>query len=96
MVGISEDSSDSLGLSMSASLAGLTSSCGGAVGEPGVITWESIQQECKEDNVMVNLADQIRRGFPGYNVNPAIREFHKYRYGLCVIDGVPCYKTSCS
>ena len=44
---------------------------------------------------MVNLADQIRRGFPdsGYDVNPAIREFHKYRHGLCVIDGVPCYKT---
>ena len=44
---------------------------------------------------MVNLTDQIRRGFPdsGYDVNPAIREFHKYRHGLCVIDGVPCYKT---
>ena len=40
---------------------------------------------------MVTLADQIRRGFPdsGY----AIKEFHRYRYGLCVVDGVPCYKT---
>ena len=47
----------------------------------------------KQDSVMVSLADQIRRGFPdsGYEVNPDIREFHKYRYGLCVIDGVPCY-----
>ena len=44
---------------------------------------------------MVNLADQIRRCFPdsGYDVNPAIREFHEYRHGLYVIDGVPCYKT---
>ena len=44
---------------------------------------------------MVSLADQIRRGFPdsGYDVNPDIREFHRYRHGLCVIDGVPCYKT---
>ena len=33
---------------------------------------------------MVNLVDQIRRGFPdsGYNVNPAIREFHKFRQGV--------------
>ena len=95
MVGNGEDSSDSLGLNMSASLASLTSSYGGAIGEPRVITWESLQQECKEDSIMVNLADQIRRGFPdsGYDVNPAIREFHKFRHGLCVIDGVPCYKT---
>ena len=40
---------------------------------------------------MVTLADQIRRGLP--DVNPAIKEFHRYRPGLCVIDGVPCYKT---
>ena len=59
-----------------------------------MITRESLQQECKEDRVMVNLADQIRRGFPdsGY-VSSDIRDFHKYRHGLCMIDGVPCYKT---
>merc|ERR1719495_2074681 len=52
----------------------------------------------REDSIMVTLVDQIRRGFPdsGYDVNPAIREFHKYRHGLCVIDGVPCYKTRAS
>ena len=72
----------------------LTSSCGDNK-EPRVITWETLQQECREDRVMVSLADQIRRGFPdsGYDVNPDIREFHRYRHGLCVIDGVPCYKT---
>ena len=44
---------------------------------------------------MVTLADQIRRGFPdsGYDVNPVVREFHRYRHGLCVVDVVPCYKT---
>ena len=42
-----------------------------------------------------NLADQIRRGFPysGYAVNPATRDFFRYSHGLCVVDGVPCYKT---
>ena len=59
------------------------------------IMWEHLQQECRDDRVMVTLADQIRRGFPdsGYDVNPAIIEFHRYRHGLCVVDGVPCYKT---
>ena len=44
---------------------------------------------------MVILADQIRRGIPdsGYAVNPAIRDFHRYRHGLCVIDEVLCYMT---
>ena len=56
------------------------------------IMWEHLQQECRDDRVIVTLADQIRRGFPdsGY----AIKEFHRYRYGLCVVDGVPCYMTS--
>ena len=47
-----EDYSDRLGLNISASLAGLTSSYGEAVREPRVLTWESLQQECKEDSVM--------------------------------------------
>ena len=93
--GDNRDDSDHLGSNLSATLAALTSGFSGAKAEPRVITWEKLQQECKEDRVMVNLTDQIRRGFPdsGYDVNPAIREFHKYRHGLCVIDGVPCYKT---
>ena len=47
---------------------------------------------------MLIMADQIRRGFPdsGYDVNPAIREFHRYRHGLCVVDGVPCYTSGLS
>ena len=60
-----------------------------------MVTWEQLQQECRDDKIMVTLADQIRRGFPdsGYDVNPVIREFHRYRHGLCVVDVVPCYKT---
>ena len=70
----------------------LTPSFGGSPAEPMEIMWEQLQQECRDDRVMVTLADQIRRGFPdsGY----AIKEFHRYRYGLCMVDGVPCYKTS--
>ena len=90
-----EGGAECLGAHVSASLAGLISSDGVTVGEPRVITWESLQLECGKDRVMVSLADQIRRGFPdsGYNVSSDIRDFHKYRHGLCMIDGVPCYKT---
>ena len=62
-----EGGAECLGAHVSASLVGLISSNGATVGDPRVITWESLQhlqQECKEDRVMVNLADQIRRGFP--------------------------------
>ena len=84
-----------LEVGMSATLAALTSGYGSPSTEPRVITWEALQQECKEDKVLVILLDQIRRGFPdsGYDVDPAIKEFHRFRHGLCVIDGVPCYKT---
>ena len=57
-----EDASEYLGLS--ASLEALTSCFGGSNTEPKVITWEQLQQECKDDKAMVTLADQIRRGFP--------------------------------
>ena len=87
-----EDASGDLGCRLSASLAALTTSGGGSNTEPRVVTWEQLQQECRDDKAMVTLADQIRRGFPdsGYEVNPVIREFHRYRHGLCVVDGVPC------
>ena len=89
------DKTEDLGTRLSASLAALIPSLGGSPAEPRVITWEQLQQECRNDRVMVTLADQIRRGLPdsGYDLNPAIKEFHRYRPGLCVIDGVPCYKT---
>ena len=63
MTGDGRDDSEKLVSDISASMAALTSSCGNSR-EPRVITWESLQQECREDSVMVSLADQIRRGFP--------------------------------
>ena len=90
-----EDTLGNLEVGMSATLAALTSEYESPGTEPRVITWEALQLECRNDKVMVILCDQIRRSFPDswYDVDPAIREFHRYRHGLCVIDGVPCYKT---
>ena len=67
------DGSEDLRLEVSATLAALTSGYSGPGTEPRVITWEALQQECKEEKVMVILLDQIRRGFPdsGYYVDPA-------------------------
>ena len=90
MGGDNGEDSVCFGSILSATLAVLISDT-----EPRVITWEQWQQECRDDKAMVMLADQIRRGFPdsGYDVNPVIRDFHRYRHGLCVVDGVLCYKT---
>ena len=66
------EDSENLKTRLSATLAALAPSSGGVITEPRVITWEQLQKECREDRVMVNLADQIRRGFPdsGYDMNP--------------------------
>ena len=46
--GDNRDDSDHLGSNLSATLAALTSGFSGAKAEPRVITWEKLQQECKE------------------------------------------------
>ena len=39
--------------------------------------------------------EQIQRGFPDsqHDIHSDIREFHRFRHGLHVVDGVICYKT---
>ena len=63
--------------------------------EPRVLTLDTIRQECNTDGVMVALKDQIRKGFPdsSNDMNPVVRDFHRFGHGLCVVDGIPCYKT---
>ena len=42
----------------------------------------------------MKLVEQIQHGIPDsvYDMDMEIREFHKFRHGLMVMDGVVCYK----
>ena len=53
--GDSGEDSGYFGSILSATLAALISDT-----EPRVISWEQLQQECRDDKTMVTLADQIR------------------------------------
>ena len=63
VVGDDRDDRDILWSDVSVNIAALNIGYGDS-SDPKVITWESLQKECKEDNIMVRLTDQIRRGFP--------------------------------
>ena len=59
-----------------------------------VITLPMVQKATEEDGVLVKLVEQIGRGFPEsqHDIDDSIREYHKFRHSLHVMDGVACYK----
>ena len=59
-----------------------------------IIIWLHLQEETRKDNNLVKLMEQIQCGIPDsvYEMAKEIREFHKFRHGLMVMDGVVCYK----
>ena len=59
-----------------------------------VISWDRLNKATQEDGVMVKLIVQILRGFPDsqHDLNQELKEYHKYRHSLHVVDGVVCYK----
>ena len=54
-----------------------------------------MQEVTQKDPALVNLVEQVERGFTDskHDVHPEIKEFHKLCHGLYVVDGVMCYKT---
>ena len=58
------------------------------------ITLLMVQKATEEDGVLVKLVEQIGRGFPEsqHDIDESIREYHKFRHSLHVMDGVTCYK----
>ena len=58
------------------------------------ITWEKIQSETLQDNKLRELLNTIEIGIPQNksNMHTQIKEYHKYRSSLCVLDGVILYK----
>jgi hypothetical protein len=59
-----------------------------------VITWDRLVKATQEDHVMVKLMEQILRGFPDsqHDMHSDTKEFHRFRHGLHVVEGVICYK----
>lgn len=77
-------------------MAGKAAVCAANVNEfPTVLTWEKLKASSAEDPAIVKLVEQVQRGFPDTQaaVHPEIREFHQFRHGLTVVDGVVSYKT---
>ena len=59
-----------------------------------VLTWAKLQEETMKDKQLVMLMEEIQRGIPDnrFDMHGDLWEFHKFRYGLLVLDNVVCYK----
>ena len=59
-----------------------------------VITWDKVHKETQEDRVLVKLIEQVEQGFPEsqHKMSEELKEYHKHRHNLHVVDGVVCYK----
>ena len=62
--------------------------------EISVVTWDKLKLAAEEDSAMVKLMEVVMRGFPqsNYELDDAVKPFHKFRHDLHVADGVVCYK----
>merc|ERR1711942_293608 len=58
--------------------------------EPRLVTWEELQEATDNDEVLVKLREEIQRGMADsiHEVPVKLKEFHRYRHGLIVVDGV--------
>ena len=63
-------------------------------GSTGMITWHMLQEATKEDKVLARLGEDIQRGIPesSNDMVPEVKQYHKYRHGLVLVDGIVCYK----
>ena len=62
--------------------------------EPKLVTWQELQEATNNDKVLVKLREEIQRGMADsmHDVPAELKEFHRYRHGLLVMDGVVTYK----
>ena len=54
-----------------------------------MITWRKLQEATQKDPALVKLVEQVERGFTE-SKRSKIKEFHKFRQGLYVVDGFVC------
>merc|ERR1719320_402506 len=62
--------------------------------QPQMVTWQELQEATNNDEVLVKLREEIQRGMAdsSHDVPAELKEFHRYRHGLLVMDGVVTYK----
>ena len=62
--------------------------------EPKLVTWQEMREATNNDMVLVKLREEIQRGMADsmHEVPAELKEFHRYRHGLLVMDGVVMYK----
>merc|ERR1711942_90788 len=62
--------------------------------EPRLVTWQELQEATNNDAVLVKLREEIQRGMADsmHEIPTELKEFHRYRHGLMVMDGVVTYK----
>ena len=62
--------------------------------QPQMVTWQELQEATDKDEVLVKLREEIERGMSDsrHEVPTELKEFHRYRHGLVVMDGVITYK----
>ena len=63
-------------------------------GKVQMITWSQLQEATKGDMVLTKLMEEIQRGIPdsSNDMLKELRDYHRYRHGLVVVDGVVTYK----
>ena len=59
-----------------------------------MITWDAVKDATKQDTVLSKLIEAIQRGLPDSSADmlKELREYHQFRHGLVVVDGVFTYK----
>jgi hypothetical protein len=62
--------------------------------EVNMMSWDVIHRATQEDRTMLKLMDHIQRGMPdsGLELDKSLREHHRFRQYLHVVDGVLCYR----
>ena len=62
--------------------------------EVDMMSWDVVHRATQEDRTMLKLMDHIQRGMPdsGLELDKSLREHHRFRQYLHVVDGVLCYR----
>ena len=62
--------------------------------DANMMSWNIVHRATQEDRTILRLMGNIQRGIPdsGLEMDKDMREFHRFRHDLHVVDGVLCYR----
>jgi hypothetical protein len=63
-------------------------------GEANMMSWDVVHRATQEDATLLKLMDHIQCRMPdsGLELDKTLREYHRVRHDLHVVDGVLCYR----